>query len=143
MERRSDGPRHLAGLDALRALAILLVLTFHYPYSEGPAWFAAIAQYGWAGVDLFFVLSGFLIGRQLLSPLARGEALDLLVVHALHQALEPRGYGPFSGVTVLACAVAVPAVAWCLHRLVERPFLALRERLTMKEAHGWDSVRSG
>ncbi len=379
MERRSDGPRQLAGLDALRALAILLVLTFHYPYSEGPAWFAALAQYGWAGVDLFFVLSGFLIGRQLLAPLARGEALDLrgfylrrflrilpsywvvvavylllpslrekarmppgwkfltftqnlgleasafshawslcveehfylllpllvlalgrvrrarwvvaalgavlvfglvvrgglwwhvlrapgpeapvwrlyrefiyyptwgrldgllagvalallqvfrpsrwerwrarplvpalvgtlsliaagvlsewslslpyclglfplvslgfagwvlaatsetasrlcarlpgahtlavlsftvylthkMVVHAIHQALGPRGYGPFSGVTVLACAVAVPAVAWCLHRLVERPFLALRERLTMKEAHGWDSVRSG
>jgi peptidoglycan/LPS O-acetylase OafA/YrhL len=66
-------PLHAPGLDTLRALAILLVLCFHYPREGAPAWFADVARFGWAGVDLFFVLSGFLIGRQLLAPLAVGE----------------------------------------------------------------------
>ena len=47
-------------LDGLRALAILMVFHFHYaaPYrSIG----SPIAHWGWIGVDLFFVLSGFLI----------------------------------------------------------------------------------
>jgi peptidoglycan/LPS O-acetylase OafA/YrhL len=42
-------------LDVLRCLAILLVLGFHLPYYH--VW----GRLGWMGVDLFFVLSGFLI----------------------------------------------------------------------------------
>lgn len=71
--RPSHFSGHAPGLDTLRALAILLVLCFHYPREGAPAWFAAFARIGWAGVDLFFVLSGFLIGRQLLAPLTTGE----------------------------------------------------------------------
>jgi peptidoglycan/LPS O-acetylase OafA/YrhL len=61
----------LYGLDTLRALAILLVIAFHFqdllPQSLLP-----IASVGWIGVDLFFVLSGFLIGSQLLKPYLAG-----------------------------------------------------------------------
>lgn len=68
----------LAGLDLLRAAAILLVLMSHYNgfVNQGPT-FGFIGEVGWAGVDLFFVLSGYLIGNQILAPVARGEALSL------------------------------------------------------------------
>lgn len=62
----------IPALDALRTLAILMVIAGHFPES-GKAQFPQYAQlldgslfaFGWTGVDLFFVLSGFLIGRQL------------------------------------------------------------------------------
>lgn len=55
------------GLDHLRTLAILWVVLFHYfILSQGePAWLVDWAGFGWTGVDLFFVLSGFLISAQL------------------------------------------------------------------------------
>lgn len=46
-------------LDIVRAVAILLVLVQH---AGGPDW----TRFGWTGVDLFFVLSGFLVTRLLL-----------------------------------------------------------------------------
>ncbi|RKH05638.1 acyltransferase [Corallococcus sp. CA053C] len=68
----------LPGLDTLRVFAILGVVGRHYPHTGAPAWFAETTRFGWTGVDLFFVLSGFLIGRQLLEPIAAGERPQLL-----------------------------------------------------------------
>ena len=66
---------HNPALDGLRGIAILLVLLHHYTVLEprGPleAWFADLALIGWTGVDLFFVLSGFLITGILID--ARGS----------------------------------------------------------------------
>lgn len=74
----SDSSTRLVGLDTLRALAIALVLMSHYNgFVRSAPGFGAIGSIGWAGVDLFFVLSGYLIGNQLLAPVARGEGLDL------------------------------------------------------------------
>lgn len=53
------------GLDHLRAIAILLVFLYHYQMFEHPAWIDTVGWIGWTGVDLFFVLSGFLISNQL------------------------------------------------------------------------------
>jgi peptidoglycan/LPS O-acetylase OafA/YrhL len=53
-------PRQIPQLDRLRGLAILLVLVCHAGYIAPPA-LARITDQGWIGVDLFFVLSGFLI----------------------------------------------------------------------------------
>ena len=68
----SKEPRILE-LDGIRGLAALVVVLFHYTII-GPGasfhtmlyWGRAVFRLGWSGVDLFFVLSGFLIGGILL-----------------------------------------------------------------------------
>lgn len=61
----------IAGLDLLRAAAILMVLFAHYPKGEGShGMVTRVLNFGWTGVDLFFVLSGYLIGVQLFKPIA-------------------------------------------------------------------------
>lgn len=67
----------LYGLDHLRALAILLVLLFHYLSFEHPQWATVFSNTGWTGVDLFFVLSGFLIASQLFAQIKKGKTISL------------------------------------------------------------------
>jgi peptidoglycan/LPS O-acetylase OafA/YrhL len=59
------------GLDLLRALAIVVVMLYHL--SSHGIDVAGPGQYGWMGVDLFFVLSGYLIGWPVLRDLAAGR----------------------------------------------------------------------
>ena len=67
-------PAHyIAGFDHLRSLAIVLVLLYHYQLFAHPEWIASAGNFGWIGVDLFFVLSGFLIADQLLRQLRKGK----------------------------------------------------------------------
>jgi peptidoglycan/LPS O-acetylase OafA/YrhL len=61
----------LPGLDLLRAVAIAWVMLYHLT-SYGPR-LPAVIEFGFMGVDLFFVLSGFLIGWQLLKPYTCGQ----------------------------------------------------------------------
>jgi peptidoglycan/LPS O-acetylase OafA/YrhL len=53
-------PRTIPQLDRLRGLAILLVLIYH-SYHVAPRALEGIFRQGWIGVDIFFVISGFLI----------------------------------------------------------------------------------
>lgn len=66
----ADRPRHYPCLDGLRGLAILLVIPHNAdivaPVLHGPfKLFTLLIDRGWVGVELFFVLSGFLITEQL------------------------------------------------------------------------------
>jgi len=67
------------GLDHLRAFAIFLVFFFHYFIVSGgqPEWLPNAASFGWTGVDLFFVLSGFLISSQLFTQIKKGEQISV------------------------------------------------------------------
>jgi peptidoglycan/LPS O-acetylase OafA/YrhL len=67
-----------AGLDTLRALAIALVFMYHYQvFVSGAPTFGILSDVGWTGVDLFFVLSGYLISNQLIGGIARGARLQV------------------------------------------------------------------
>ena len=67
----APAPR-LPGLDLLRALAIAWIMLYHLE-SYGLHFPGPIISFGWMGVDLFFVLSGYLIGWQLLRPWLQGD----------------------------------------------------------------------
>ncbi|WPU93268.1 acyltransferase [Mucilaginibacter sabulilitoris] len=74
----STSEKHkLLGLDHLRALAITYVLLFHYQLFGHPDWVNSVGGFGWTGVDLFFVLSGFLIAGQLFGIVKKGRAISM------------------------------------------------------------------
>src|SRR5437016_9115013 len=70
---------HIPALDGLRGLAIVLVMLCHFlPHGDQPSSLAGrlfffVARCGWCGVDLFFVLSGFLITGILLDSKGAGR----------------------------------------------------------------------
>jgi len=53
--------RYVPSLDGLRAICIAAVLFIHMPAPSGHPWVETIRSRGWYGVDMFFILSGFLI----------------------------------------------------------------------------------
>jgi peptidoglycan/LPS O-acetylase OafA/YrhL len=61
--------RHIPAIDGLRAIAVVAVIIFHL----GFAWLPG----GFLGVDLFFVISGYVITRLLLDSIAEKGKLDL------------------------------------------------------------------
>src|ERR1700721_199324 len=64
------GSKRLLELDGLRALAILPVLLYH-SYPRNVPVLSALGEAGWMGVDLFFVLSGYLITGILVNTVHR------------------------------------------------------------------------
>ena len=53
------------GLDTLRTFAIIIVFLHNFWYADNNITFGIITKIGWVGVDLFFTLSGYLIGNQM------------------------------------------------------------------------------
>jgi peptidoglycan/LPS O-acetylase OafA/YrhL len=54
-------PAHIPELDGLRGIAIALVFVYHCHPRLASLHLESVAEWGWIGVNLFFVLSGFLI----------------------------------------------------------------------------------
>lgn len=55
-------------MDYLRGLAALAVAWFHLTNTYGGSWVTNLGSYGWLGVEVFFVISGFVIPYSLWSP---------------------------------------------------------------------------
>jgi peptidoglycan/LPS O-acetylase OafA/YrhL len=71
------------GLDTLRAAAITLVFVYHYmAFVSGEPTFGWASVVGWTGVDLFFVLSGYLIANQIFAGIAREQPLSVKSFYA-------------------------------------------------------------
>ena len=76
--------RHIDSLDGLRGIAILLVFLVHYLPRRAHTLSALVANFGWTGVDLFLVLSGFLITGILYDSI---EAKNFFKVFYMRRAL--------------------------------------------------------
>jgi len=63
--------RYIPELDGLRAFAILGVLMTHCNFGFRIPWLEMVRKWGWGGVDLFFVISGYLITSILLGSRER------------------------------------------------------------------------
>jgi peptidoglycan/LPS O-acetylase OafA/YrhL len=95
MSVRSPSVQRVSGLDGLRGLAVALVLVFHVFPDTLPG--------GFLGVDVFFVLSGYLITGLLAPRLAAGPARPVLRGFWLGRV---RRLGPELAAVVLAVCVA-------------------------------------
>lgn len=68
---RTRSASRIHGLDTLRALAVSAVVLHHYTlFVSERATFGWFGEIGWVGVDLFFALSGYLIGNQIFAAMA-------------------------------------------------------------------------
>jgi peptidoglycan/LPS O-acetylase OafA/YrhL len=72
--KNTEGTRHIASIDGLRAIAVTAVVLYHLGISWIPG--------GFLGVDLFFVISGYVITRLILDSINQSSALDLRAFYA-------------------------------------------------------------
>ena len=68
------GVQHISSIDGLRAIAVTAVVMYHLGISWIPG--------GFLGVDLFFVISGYVITRLILDSINQSSALDLRAFYA-------------------------------------------------------------
>ncbi len=134
--------RRLAGLDLLRAVAVLLVLGRHI---ETPltGWNESVAAVvlvwergGWIGVDLFFVLSGFLVSGLLFSEYQNTGSVSVsrfLVRRGLK--IYPAFYC-FVGLTLLVLAFHWKVVAVRLSEVVSELFF-IQSYIPSVWGHTW------
>lgn len=102
--------RYIPALDGLRGVAVVLVLLYHFPFVEGIAplnWTLRLskeADAGYIGVEIFFVLSGYLITRILLNDIREknGRVFGRFYLKRVLRIL------PVFYLTIVICALLIP-----------------------------------
>jgi peptidoglycan/LPS O-acetylase OafA/YrhL len=114
-------PAQLPELDGLRGLAVLGVIFYHCSPRLLGTWVHYASLWGWAGVNLFFVLSGFLITSILLQSLGKPRyfrnfygrrALRILPVYVLVLVVVYLSAPWFIGPTITEAVKAAPWLAY-------------------------------
>lgn len=143
-DRRSQ--TYLPSLDGLRGIAILGVIIYHVPSNATTSLAAKLiahaARLGWVGVDLFFVLSGFLITGILIDERARSRyfrtffARRVLRIVPVYVAflLFAMWISPALGIPPLDAAPRLRELQWWYWTYLINVYIAL---------HGFASIASG
>jgi peptidoglycan/LPS O-acetylase OafA/YrhL len=110
--------RHLVALDGVRGIAVLLVLLHHLQYvipapSTGWDIVKAVFYVGWTGVDLFFVLSGFLITSILLDTRSASNYFRSFYARRILR-IFPLYYGVLSAVLLVNLLAGSAWLHWML-----------------------------
>ena len=115
INRKAPQSSRILELDGLRAIAILLVIGCHYEWFASRLW--GSPKFGWVGVDVFFVLSGYLITSILLRLKGTAHPFQHFYKRRCQRILPP-----------LALSLLAMAVACYLVR--DRTFFSARSLLT-------------
>jgi peptidoglycan/LPS O-acetylase OafA/YrhL len=123
--RSTWGFAHVPALDGLRGAAVAAVLLYHADYLPG----------GWLGVDLFFVLSGYLITSLLLAErqATDGIALKSFWIRRLRRLMP--------ALLAMLCGVAVYAVIWA--RAIDLEQIRADGIATLFYVANWHTILQG
>jgi peptidoglycan/LPS O-acetylase OafA/YrhL len=139
-------------LDGMRGLAVLAVLAFHFAWTfpgEDPGAAVSMADKaavhlhdflwsGWTGVDLFFVLSGFLITRGLVAPSKKplGTRMKMFWMRRVLR-IFPLYYAVVVVGTIIALVIGgwIPGIAYWLY--MQNYVLAFDDAVMRWTAHFW------
>ncbi|HTN99937.1 MAG TPA: acyltransferase [Microthrixaceae bacterium] len=120
------GARHIKALDGYRGVGVAVVLLFHFGLLRG----------GWLGVELFFVLSGFLITRLLVMERAGSGRIDLVAFW------RRRARRLLPAVVMLMAGVAVYS-AWYPDKILLPPNLPRQMLAALFYVANWQDIFSG
>jgi peptidoglycan/LPS O-acetylase OafA/YrhL len=87
VKTRPSNARRIPELDGIRGIAIILVIGCHYEVFARQVW--GLPKFGWVGVDIFFVLSGFLITSVLLNLRGRDDSFRVFYSRRFRRILPP------------------------------------------------------
>src|SRR2546421_8387232 len=99
LQSRED--TYVGGLDGLRAIAVAAVIVYHFAPTVLPA--------GFLGVDVFFVVSGFLIARLVVGEIASTNDVTLVSFWARRARRLLPALATVTGVVCIAAAISLSA----------------------------------
>jgi peptidoglycan/LPS O-acetylase OafA/YrhL len=133
--RVDEGRAHLPTLDGLRGLAVAAVMVAHLPTDAAARIHKYLPQLmhmsGYLGVDLFFVLSGFLITRILLADRESGTPLRFFLIRRCLRIF------PVYYLTLAIYAIVAPStmLVWCAMYLSNYYFAFVKDDSLLR--HTW------